>query len=131
MGSGGAEEALGGVGEGGEQARVGRPPARKSMSPEGCMGRAPSRPGRGRAAWPLEADSAPWWGWRPGLGVDVGAGFGVLVDLETHLTWWASREAARWSLGRCSWEGDVSEGVSVGALDPAGGVPGEPEAAWV
>lgn len=52
----------------------------------------------------------------------------VLVDLETHLTWWASRRQRGWSLGRCSWRGCLRRS-ECGALDPAGGFQGEPGAA--
>lgn len=53
----------------------------------------------------LEARAAaPWWGWRPGLGVDVGRGLEVLVDLETHNVV-GFRRRRGWSLGRCSWRG--------------------------
>lgn len=56
---------------------MGRPPAQRvRVSPEGhiptrqtgAAGELPDCPG-GQGC-------APWWGWPPGLGVDVGAGFG-------------------------------------------------------
>lgn len=77
MGSGGAEEALGGVGEG-VASRPGWAGPRHRESE--CPPRAAYRPGRREAGElpdrPGGQGCAPWWGWRPGLGVDMGAGFG-------------------------------------------------------